>query len=98
MQTQGAKIKEIAKKRGLQMKWIAENSGWSEAGLSRKVNSGDFFTIAQLSEFSNLLGVTVEYIQDTSRVYSSKTPIPADAILKPPPPDTRDTDPIRLLS
>jgi transcriptional regulator with XRE-family HTH domain len=84
-QTQGSKIKQIAKKKGLHMKWLANKAGWSEAGLSRKINSGDVFTREQLTMFSNLLGVTIEYLQDTSRVLGPKDQIPEDAIWHKPP-------------
>jgi len=36
MQHNGQKIKRIAKKKGIAMKWLAEHSGWSEAGPSQR--------------------------------------------------------------
>lgn len=85
MQTQqhtGLKIKLLVKKKGLQLKWLADQSGWSEARLSRKINSTDVFESKKLAKISRALGISAEYLRDINRPYRLEDDIPDDAIIK----------------
>ena len=97
MQTQGEKIKNLAKAKGLKQRAILTHIGWTVSGFSRKVNHGKGFDQKDLAEIAAFLGVKPEYLRDTSRPFNLGDTIPADAVAEKTTPITEATDPVKAL-
>lgn len=83
MQQQGQKIKNIIKAKHLLQSGVARMAGISEAHFS-KIVSGAPTTNETITRIAEILGVTPEYLMDTSRPFNLGDTIPEDAIAVKP--------------
>lgn len=58
------KIKQLAREKGIKIKFICAQLGLSETYLSNVKNGRDHMTDERLSAIANILGTTVEYLND----------------------------------
>jgi len=71
-------------------------AGWSKTGFSRKINSGEALDPDSLTKIAEILGVTVAFLTDESKVYA-KGPIPPDALAAPTTTKEEMSDPLALV-
>ena len=96
---QGEKLINLIGQLGLKQNVVARNIGYHPVTLSKKAKDGSKFPKAMLEKLSIELGITVDYLADTSRPYYEGDTIPEDAIRSKTPPakPAPDTNPVAAL-
>jgi transcriptional regulator with XRE-family HTH domain len=82
MQTQGEKIKQLIRRRGLKQKAFAHEIGWNETAFSKKINSGEDFSMLKIKRLAQALQVHPDFIINKEQEYYWDQPVPEWADLE----------------
>lgn len=80
MQNQAQKINNLIGQLGLKQNVIASKIKYHHTTMSRKAKDGTHYPKDVLEKISMELGITVAFLQDSSREYHEGDPIPEDAV------------------
>jgi transcriptional regulator with XRE-family HTH domain len=88
---QGEKVNKLIDYLGLKHNVVAKKVGYHHVTLSKKATDKSRFPNDKLLKLSEVLGVSVEYLKDTSQVFDPAVGLPPEAVATPAPPSMPPT-------